>query len=66
MENTSQSKANQGNQNRDKGINNWNERLDENLEPNAHNDVIADEKAKEFSEKHGSGDQSDEADQAAD
>jgi len=66
MENTSQSKANQGNQNPDKGINNWNERLDENLEPNAHNDVIADEKAKEFSEKHGSGDQSDEADQAAD
>jgi hypothetical protein len=42
-----------------KGLNDWNERLDENLEPEDHNDNIADEKAKNFSAKYGSGDQSD-------
>jgi len=41
------------------GINDWNDRLDENLEPTNHNDVTADEKAEDFSEKFGSGDQSD-------
>ncbi|SDC29902.1 hypothetical protein [Pedobacter soli] len=43
-----------------KGINDWNDRLDQNLEPEDHNDTIADEKAKDFSAKYGSGDQSDE------
>lgn len=43
------------------GINNWNDRLDENLEPEDHNDPVADENAKEFSEKLGSGNQSDDA-----
>jgi hypothetical protein len=42
-----------------KGQNDWNDRLDENLEPEDHNDEIADEKAKDFSSKYGSGDQSD-------
>ncbi len=45
----------------DQGLDNWNDRLDENLEPETHNDVDADEKAKDFSEKYGSGDQSDQA-----
>lgn len=43
----------------EQGINNWNDRLDENLESKDHNDVSADEKAEDFSEKFGSGDQSD-------
>ncbi|WP_175635187.1 hypothetical protein [Pedobacter ghigonis] len=43
-----------------KGINDWNDRLDQNLEPEDHNDTVADEKAKDFSAKYGSGDQSDE------
>jgi len=42
------------------GIDQWNDRLDENLENEKEGDVTADEKAKEFSEEHGSGDQSDE------
>ncbi|WP_231459897.1 hypothetical protein [Pedobacter sp. Leaf132] len=33
------------------GLNDWNKRLDENLEPSNHNDVLADEKAKEYSEQ---------------
>jgi hypothetical protein len=45
--------------NPDKGLDNWNDRLDENLEAEDHNDLVADEKAKDFSEKYGSGDQSD-------
>lgn len=45
-----------------KGLNDWNDRLDENLESADHNNVDADEKAKDFSEKLGSGDQSNEAD----
>lgn len=43
----------------EKGLNDWNDRLDQNLEPEDHNDSIADEKAKDFSAKYGSGDQSD-------
>ncbi|MBO9672066.1 MAG: hypothetical protein J7577_01375 [Sphingobacteriaceae bacterium] len=43
----------------EEGLNNWNDRLDENLEPEDHNDILADQKAKDFSEKYGSGDQSD-------
>ena len=43
----------------DQGLNDWNDRLDENLEPEDHNNSIADEKAKDFSAKYGSGDQSD-------
>ena len=43
------------------GINNWNDRLDENLEPEARNNPEADEKAKDYSQQQGSGDQSDAA-----
>ncbi|WP_412468176.1 hypothetical protein [Pedobacter sp. KLB.chiD] len=46
----------------EQGLDHWNERLDENLEPEAHNDIEADEKAKDFSEKYGSGNQSDQSD----
>lgn len=45
-----------------KGINDWNDRLDENLEPEDHNNTAADDKARDFSEKYGSGDQSDDPD----
>ena len=34
-----------------KGLNDWNDRLEENLEPKDHNDTAADIKAKEYSEK---------------
>jgi len=34
-----------------KGLNDWNDRLDENLEPEDRNDIDADIKAKEYSEK---------------
>jgi len=43
------------------GLDNWNDRLDENLEPEGHNDPVADENAKDFSERQGSGNQSDDA-----
>ena len=49
----------QNQENPGKGINDWNDRLDDNLEPKDHNDIVADKKAKDFSEKLGSGDQSD-------
>ncbi|KLT67302.1 hypothetical protein [Pedobacter sp. BMA] len=55
-------KSNVNTQNQDeasKGLNDWNDRLDENLEPKSHNDEVADENAKDFSEQFGSGDQSD-------
>lgn len=42
------------------GLDNWNDRLDENLEPNQHGDTSADDRARDFSEQAGSGDQSDE------
>lgn len=45
-----------------KGLNDWNDRLDENLEPEDHNNTAADDKARDFSEKYGSGDQSDDPD----
>ncbi|KQM76943.1 hypothetical protein ASE74_16855 [Pedobacter sp. Leaf216] len=45
----------------DQGLNDWNDRLDENLEPEDHNNVNADEQAKDFSAKYGSGDQSDQS-----
>jgi len=51
-------KRNEGAEN---GLGQWNDRLDENLESDNHNDVPADERAKEFSEKEGSGNQSDES-----
>lgn len=35
----------------EKGLDNWNARLDQNLEKEEHNDLIADENAKEFSEQ---------------
>lgn len=44
-----------------KGLNNWNDRLDENLEPKNQGDTDADERAKDFSDQVGSGDQSDQA-----
>lgn len=44
-----------------KGLNDWNDRLDENLEPKKHGDTDADERAKDFSDQVGSGDQSDQA-----
>jgi hypothetical protein len=44
------------------GIDSWNDRLDENLEPTDTGDPEADEKAKAFSDQNGSGDQSDQAD----
>ncbi|MCX2475950.1 hypothetical protein OQZ33_16580 [Pedobacter sp. MC2016-05] len=34
-----------------KGLNDWNDRLDENLEPEDRNDTTADIKSKEYSEK---------------
>jgi hypothetical protein len=34
-----------------KGLDNWNDRLDHNLEPEDHNDVSADERAKEYTDK---------------
>jgi hypothetical protein len=40
----------------------WNDRLDENMESEQRGNEIADEKAREYSEKYGSGDQSDEND----
>lgn len=39
------------------GLDKWNDRIDENLEPEDENDVSADSKAKAFSEKYGSGSQ---------
>jgi len=41
-------------------LNHWNDRLDENLESEDRGDLEADEKAREYSEENGSGDQSDE------
>jgi len=37
----------------------WNDRLDENMEPEEAGDEEADEKAADYSERNGSGDQSD-------
>lgn len=42
------------------GLNKWNDRLDRNMESEEEGDVEADAHAKDYSEKHGSGDQSDE------
>lgn len=42
-----------------KGIDNWNKRLDQNLEPEKHGDEVADLRAENFSNEAGSGDQSD-------
>lgn len=42
------------------GLDQWNDRLDENMETEQTGDVDADEKAREYSEEKGSGDQSDE------
>lgn len=42
------------------GLDNWNDRLDENLENEETSDPIADEKAEKYSAENGSGDQSDE------
>lgn len=44
-----------------KGMNDWNDRLDENLETEKQGDVNADDRAKDFSEQVGSGDQSDQS-----
>jgi hypothetical protein len=42
------------------GLDDWNERLDENLEPEKGGDEEADDNARDFSNENGSGDQSDE------
>ena len=42
------------------GLDKWNDRLDHNLESEKEGDPQADENAADYSEKHGSGDQSDE------
>lgn len=42
------------------GLDQWNDRLDENLESEQTGDIDADEKAREYAEQKGSGDQSDE------
>ena len=44
-----------------KGIDAWNDRLDQNLEPEKTGDINADEKAEDYSTEAGSGDQSDNA-----
>ncbi|WP_285058235.1 hypothetical protein [Pedobacter ginsengisoli] len=46
-------------QTNNKGIDNWNKRLDQNLEPEKHGDELADLRAEDFSDEAGSGDQSD-------
>ncbi|RYD74631.1 MAG: hypothetical protein EOP55_14955 [Sphingobacteriales bacterium] len=48
---TSKSKMNRPQNNPETKLDDWNDRLEENLEPAQHNDVEADEKAKLFSEK---------------
>lgn len=57
-ESADQSDKNQDNPNA-AGLNNWNDRLDENLESEEDGDLSADENAKKYSEEKGSGDQSD-------
>lgn len=46
----------------DTGIDAWNDRLDENLEQEETGNSEAGEKARNYSEEHGSGDQSDDTD----
>ena len=66
MKNQSQAKSKsafieKNQENPAQGLNDWNDRLDENLEPEDQSDTVADVNAKEFSEKLGSGNQSDES-----
>ena len=49
------------NNDNNKGIDAWNDRLDENLEPEKTGDVSADINAGQYSAEEGSGDQSDNA-----
>ncbi|TCC98611.1 hypothetical protein FBD94_01535 [Pedobacter hiemivivus] len=42
------------------GLDKWNDRLDRNLESEREGNSLADENARDYSEKYGSGDQSDE------
>ena len=42
------------------GIDKWNDRLDRNLESEKEGNETADENARDYSNEHGSGDQSDE------
>ena len=51
----------QAQENPSKGLNDWNDRLDENLEPEKQGDTAVDDRAKDFSEQLGSGDQSDQS-----
>ncbi|ACU05535.1 MULTISPECIES: hypothetical protein [Pedobacter] len=46
------------------GLDKWNDRLDHNLETEHEGDETADEQARDYSEKYGSGDQSDETKEA--
>jgi hypothetical protein len=43
------------------GLDDWNDRLDQNFETEHEGDELADEKARDYSYKAGSGDQSDES-----
>lgn len=47
------------NETANKGIDQWNERLDHNLETEKHGDTQADIRAEDYSHEKGSGDQSD-------
>jgi len=51
--------------NQNKGLEDWNKRLDENLESEKHGDTAADQNAEAFSRSMGSGDQSDDPDKIA-
>ncbi|MES2457333.1 MAG: hypothetical protein V4594_17385 [Bacteroidota bacterium] len=44
-----------------KGLDNWNERLDKNMESEEHGNSLADIRADDYSNENGSGDQSDDA-----
>lgn len=48
------------NQEHPDGLDKWNDRLDQNMETEQEGNKEADEQARDYSEKYGSGDQSDE------
>lgn len=57
-------KIKQESKNNKKGLDDWNNRLDENMESNEQNDVVADDLAKKFSEKNSNRNQSDAAEKS--
>jgi hypothetical protein len=59
MENKKKTSASLNDKNQSKtGLDEWNNRLDENLEPEDQNNIIADEKARLYAEKNSTEDQS--------